>query len=437
MNWTESLVLLMGGITVLLLMGLPVAIAFLSLNLLGALLFMGGVAGIEQVARNTTVAVASFSLTPIPLFVFMGEVLFQSGLAFKVIEGIERLIFRVPGRLAVVSVVAGTVFSAISGSTIATTALLGAAMTPTMLKRGYHPSLAMGPIIAIGGVDMLIPPSGLTVLLGSLASISISGLLMAGIVPGVLLAIAFVGYIVLRVRMNPALAPVENEKPLHGWDRYRMLFTHVLPLVFIFAAVVGSMSGGLATPTESAALGALATLVFTMAYRALTLKVLFSALKSTLAVSAMVLFIIVGATGFAQLLGFSGASDGLLKVIVNQGFSPFAILLAMMALLLVLGCFVDQVSMMLLTLPFFMPLVISLKIDPIWFGVLFLFSMQIGLLHPPFGMLAITMKSVAPKHITMMQVYVAAIPYVIITFLMMVAVLLYPPLATWLPRLME
>ena len=363
--------------------------------------------------------------------------LFQSGLAFKVIEGIERLILRVPGRLSVVSVVAGTVFSAISGSTIATTAMLGSAMTPTMLKRGYHPSLAMGPNIAIGGVDMLIPPSGLTVLLGSLASISISGLLIAGIVPGILLAITFVAYIIVRVRMNPALAPVENEEPIKGWERYRMLVVYVLPLVFIFAAVVGSMAGGLATPTESAALGALATLVFTMAYRSLTLRILVSSMKSTLGVSGMVLFIIVGATGFAQLLGFSGASDGLLKLIVQQGFSPFVILLAMMAILLALGCFVDQVSMMLLTLPFFMPLVISLKIDPIWFGVLFLFSMQIGLLHPPFGMLAITMKSVAPKHITMMQVYVAAIPYVIITFLMMVAVLFYPPLATWLPKMFE
>ena len=435
MNWIESLGLLMGGIMLMLLLGLPVAIAFLTLNVLGAMLYMGGIAGIDQLARNTMVAVSSFSLTPIPLFVLMGEVLFQSGLAFKVIEGIERLILRVPGRLAVVAVAAGTVFSAISGSTIATTAMLGSAMTPAMLKRRYHPSMAMGPIMAIGGVDMLIPPSGLTVLLGSLAGISISGLLIAGIVPGILLAIIFVAYIIIRVRINPALAPADDDVPVQGWERYRMLFVYVLPLISIFAVVVGSMSGGVATPTESAALGALATLIFAMAYRALSFKILVSSFKSTLSVSGMVLFIIVGATGFAQLLGFSGASDGLLKIIVNQGFSPFSILVAMMVILLLLGCFVDQVSMMLLTLPFFMPLVFSLKIDPIWFGVLFLFSMQIGLLHPPFGLLAITMKSVAPRHITMMQVYVAAIPYVIICFLMMLAILFYPPLATWLPNL--
>jgi tripartite ATP-independent transporter DctM subunit len=435
MSWTESLALLFGGITLLLFLGLPVAIAFLALNVLGAFIFMGGVSGLDQLARNTMLAVSSFSLTPIPLFVLMGEVLFQTGLAFKVIEGIERLILRVPGRLAVVSVVSGTVFSAISGSTIATTAMLGSAMTPVMLKRGYHPSMAMGPIMAIGAVDMLIPPSGLTVLLGSLAGISISGLLIAGIVPGVLLSITFIAFIVLRVHFKPELAPVSDVVELKGWERYRMFFVYVLPLTSIFVVVVGSMASGLATPTESAALGALATLVFGFVYRALSLRILIASFKSTLTVSSMILFIIVGATGFAQLLGFSGSSDGVLKLIGAQGFSPFAIMIAMMVILLILGCFVDQVSMMLLTLPFFMPLVISNKIDPIWFGVLFLMAMQIGLLSPPFGILGFTMKSVVPAEITLKQVFVAVMPYVLIGLLMMVAILLLPPLATWLPGL--
>jgi tripartite ATP-independent transporter DctM subunit len=418
-------------------LGIPVAIAFLALNIIGAFLFMGGAAGLDQIARNTMLSVSSFSLAPIPLFVMMGEVLFQSGLAFKVIEGIERLILRLPGRLAVVSVVSGTVFSAISGSTIATTAMLGSAMTPTMLARGYHPSLAMGPVIAIGGVDMLIPPSGLAVLLGSLAGISISGLLIAGVVPGILLAILFVCYIVVRVRMNPLLAPADDDVPLQGWERYRLFFVYVLPLISIFAVVVGSMASGIATPTESAALGALATIIFALLYRALSLKILVSSVQSTLAVSGMVLFIIVGATGFAQMLGFSGASDGLLKIIISQGFSPFTVVIAMLIILLLLGSFVDQVSMMLLTLPFFMPLVIGMKIDPIWFGVLFLFTMQIGLMSPPFGLLTITMKSVVPRHLTMWQVYLSAIPYVTIVFLMMVAILFFPAIVTWLPNLIE
>ena len=437
MSWSEALLLLMGGVTLLLFVGLPVAFAFLVLNVVGAWIFMGGLPGLDQRARNTMLAVSSFSLTPIPLFILMGEVLFQTGLAFKVIEGVERLIVRVPGRLAVVAVTAGTVFSAISGSTIATTAMLGSAMTPTMLKRGYHPSMAMGPIMAIGAVDMLIPPSGLTVLLGSLSGISISGLLIGGIMPGLLLAVVFIAYIVLRVSFNPSLAPVGGETKYSGWERYRMFFIYVLPLISIFAVVIGSMTGGIATPTESAAVGAFATLIFALVYRALTLKILIESFRNTLIVSAMVLFIVVGATGFSQMLGFSGASDGVLKWVAAQHFGRFEIILIMLAILLILGCFVDQVSMMLLTLPFFMPLVASLKIDPIWFGVMFLMAMQIGLLSPPFGMIAYTMKSVAPPEITIRQVFSAVMPYVIIGLLVLVAILFVPAIATWLPELLD
>src|SRR5688572_26026877 len=177
-------------------LGLPVAFAFLAINLAGAAIFLGGDAGMMQLARNSVASVTSFALTPIPLFILMGEVLFHTGLAVKVIDGVERLIRDVPGRLAVIAVVAGTVFSAISGSTIATTAMLGSLMLPVMLARGYHPTIASGPIMAIGAVDMLIPPSALTVLLGSLSGISIAKLLIGGVVPGLILSVAFVSYIV-------------------------------------------------------------------------------------------------------------------------------------------------------------------------------------------------------------------------------------------------
>ena len=210
MSWQLALLLLFGVLSALMAIGVPVAFAFIAVNIVGAILFLGGDAGLMQLARNAVASVTSFSLTPIPFFVLMGEVLFHTGVAMKAIEAIELLIRRVPGRLAVVAVVAGTVFSAISGSTIATTAMLGSLMLPEMLRRGYHPNLAMGPIMAIGGVDMLIPPSALTVLLGSLAGISISQLLIAGIVPGLLLSVAFVGYIVLSAALRPGLAPKDE-----------------------------------------------------------------------------------------------------------------------------------------------------------------------------------------------------------------------------------
>src|ERR1700675_232315 len=211
---------MLGGSTLLLFLGLPVAFAFIVINLVGAVIFLGGEAGLVQLARNSVQSVASFSLTPIPLFILMGEVLFHTGLAVKVIDGVERLISQVPGRLAVVAVVAGTVFSAISGSTIATTAMLGSLMLPVMLARGYHPTMGTGPLMAIGAVDMLIPPSALTVLLGSLSGISISKLLIGGIVPGLILRFAFIAYIIVRVKFRPDLAPATPVEALSGWARF-------------------------------------------------------------------------------------------------------------------------------------------------------------------------------------------------------------------------
>src|SRR4051795_1573492 len=218
MSWQLASLLLLGGSTVLLFIGMPVAFSFIAINLLGATLFLGGDAGVHQLVRNAGAAVVNFSLTPIPLFILMGEVLFHTGLAINVIDGVERLIRQVPGRLAVVAVVAGTVFSAISGSTIATTAMLGSLMLPVMLQRGYHPTMAAGPIMAIGAVDMLIPPSALTVLLGSLSGISISKLLIGGVVPGLILSAAFIAYIIVRVSITPSLAPRTDAVTRPGWE---------------------------------------------------------------------------------------------------------------------------------------------------------------------------------------------------------------------------
>jgi tripartite ATP-independent transporter DctM subunit len=436
MSWQLASLLLLGGSTVLLFIGMPVAFSFMAINILGAILFLGGDAGLSQMLRNSAAAVINFSLTPIPLFVLMGEILFHTGLALKVIDGIERLIRQVPGRLAVVAVVAGTVFSAISGSTIATTAMLGSLMLPVMLSRGYNPVMATGPIMAIGAVDMLIPPSALTVLLGSLSGISISKLLIGGVVPGLMLSIAFVGYIVVRARLNPALAPATVIEKRTGWARYELLVLYVLPLVSIFVVVVGAMSGGIATPTESAALGALATMLLAAAYRALTFEALLKSLRGTVGISAMILFIILGATTFSQILSFSGATEGMVSTILGGGLAPFAILAGMLLLLIILGIFVDQVSMMLITLPVFMPIVQRLDIDLIWFGVLYLICMQLGLLLPPHGLLLMTLKGVAPPQVTMGHIFRAVVPYVAMSLVLLAIIVAFPVIATWLPALL-
>jgi len=433
--WVLAAWLMLGGSMLLLFIGMPVALTFITINLVGAWLYMGGEPGLVQLARSSVSSITAFSLTPIPLFVLMGEILFHTGLAHKVIEGIERLIRRVPGRLAVVAVVAGTVFSAISGSTIATTAMLGSLMLPVMLARGYHPTIATGPIMAIGAVDMLIPPSALTVLLGSLSGISISKLLIGGVIPGVILSIAFVIYIIARVSISPRLAPADAAEVSHtGWERWRLFFGYVLPSLSIFGVVVGALAAGWATPTECAALGAFATMLLAAAYRSLTRDAVMRALRGTAGISGMILFIILGATTFAQILSFSGASNGLVQLITGQGFSTGTVVMGMMLMLIFLGVFVDQVSMMMITLPIFMPVVQTLGIDPIWFGVMFLICMQLGLLLPPHGLLLMTMRGVAPPSVTMVHIFAAVVPYLVMSLVLLAAVFWLPDIATWLPK---
>ena len=421
MSWQFAAWLMLGGSTALLFLGLPVAFTFIAVNIVGAAIWLGGEPGVQQLARNSVVSITSFSLTPIPLFVLMGEVLFHTGIAVKVIDGVERLIAQVPGRLAVVAVVAGTIFSAISGSTIATTAMLGSLMVPVMLARGYHPTMATGPVMAIGAVDMLIPPSALTVLLGSFSGISISKLLIGGVLPGLILSVAFVVYIVVRVQLTPSLAPRTALTEYHGWSRLLPFIQYVVPLVSIFAIVVISMSAGWATPTESAAIGAFATMAMALIYRALSLANLFAALRGTVAISTIILFIIVGATTFSQILSFSGASNGLVSQLLGLGLAPMAIV----------------AGMMLITLPIFMPIVQRLGIDQVWFGVMFLICMQLGLLLPPHGLLLMTMRGVAPPQVTMAHIFMSVLPYVTLSLLMLALVFAVPGVALWLPRVLS
>ncbi len=436
MEWYMAFGVLLGTLFVLMLLSVPVAFAFLGVNLIGAWLFMGGEVGLGQLVRNSIQSVTSFSLTPIPLFVLMGEILFYTGVAYRAIAAVEQMIAKVPGRLSIVSVLGGTVFSTLSGSTIANTAMMGGTMLPEMLKRGYAPSIAMGPIMAVGGIAMLIPPSALAVMLGSLAGISISQLLIGGVVPGFLLAALFLGYVVVRCKLSPELIPQDEEgQTAKGWERWRPFVVDVLPLFGIFVAVVGSMLMGWASPTESAALGAMASVIATIGYRSFTWAALHKSLMATARVSVIILFVLIASTTFSQLLSFSGATSGLLRVIGQYDLSPILLVIGMLVILLILGMIIDQISMMMITLPFFMPLASAAGIDPIWLGVMMLLAMEIGLLTPPFGLLCMVMQSVAPKHIRLTQIYASVVPFIIIEIAMLGLILAIPWLAVGLPNM--
>jgi tripartite ATP-independent transporter DctM subunit len=477
-EWYFALVLLLASVCVAMFLGLPVAFAFFAANVLGTALFIGGDIGLMLMPMEFHNAI-KFTLAPIPLFLLMGEILLHTGVAFKAIGAIDRLISRVPGRLAVVSIAGGTIFSSLSGSTIANTAILGSVLLPDMMDRGYKPSIAMGPIMAVGGIAMLIPPSALAVLLASLAEQSVAALLIAGIVPGLLMAALFLAYVVGRCALNPTLAPaytpdesnldapVTVSLNIGGRTRWHAQYTgkgtrtinrflpfllYVSPLFLIFVVVVGSIFFKLAAPTQAAAMGCLAALAICYFFRVFSNTFVISgvegvhfswpeikkALIETAKVNTMILFIITGSLVFSQALSNSGATNGLLTAIATLDLTPLLVVIMMMAVLLFLGAFMDQVSMLLLTLPFFLlgsqSLQVVFDIDVIWLMVLMLITMEISLLTPPFGLLLYVMKGVAPFDVTLGEVIRSALPFIFIELAVLILLIALPEVATWLPR---
>jgi len=436
-EWYWALLLLVGTVMVLMMIGIPVAIAFFGANLIGALVFFGGEAGLAQVGRNVVDALVNFSLAPITMFILMGEILFHSGVAVRAIDAVEKLIARVPGRLALVAVFGGTIFATLSGSSMANTAMLGSTLLPEMQKRGYHSSIAMGPILGTGGIAMLIPPSGLAVLLGSLSGISIAELLIAAAVPGVIMAVVHSSYVVIRCAISPHLAPSYELPPMTWRQRFGPFLLYVLPLMSLFVVVVGSILAGIATPTESAALGAIGAMIVSICYRAFSIETFRTALAETGKIAVMVLFIIAASLTFSQILSFSGATNGLLANVREMELNAGAIIFAMMAVMLLLGCIMDPVSIMLITLPFFIPLAELAHVNLVWFGVLMLLALEIGQTTPPFGLLLFVMKGIAPAGTTMGVLYRAVAPFIILEIMILIGLILFPEAVIWLPKLMR
>jgi len=435
MGWAEILLVLLGTLVLFMVLGLPVVFAFFATNLIGAWLFMGGEAGLMQLVRNAVDSVSSFALLPIPLFILMGEIMFYTGVAERAIDAVDKLIARVPGRLSLVAIVGGTIFASLSGSSIANTAMLGSTLLPEMFRRGYRPSIAIGPIVAVGGIAILIPPSALAVLLGSVAQIPIGALLVASIIPALIMSVLFFGYVIARCRLSPSLAPTYDVAALPWRERLMPFVKYVLPLSAIFVVVVGSIVGGVATPTESAALGAAASLGAAAAYRRLTWKNFVVSVRQTLRFTVMTLFIICGSITFSQIMAFSQASNGLSAAVLGAGLSPLALLAGMLLILLFLGCFMDQVSMMMITVPLFMPIVQQAGFEPVWFGVLMLMCLEISLATPPFGLLLFVAKGASPET-SMRDIVLSVTPFVAITLGVVVLLVAAPQLTLWLPRLM-
>jgi len=435
MEWYWVALILFGLAVALMMIGIPVAIAFFATNIVAALLFMGGANGIVQVINNGFGAMTQFPLVPIPMFLLMGEIYYHTGLASRMFNAIDKLMGNVPGRLAYVTVVGGTGFAALSGSSMGSTALLGSLMVPEMMRRGYSKYLSMGPIMGTGGLAVIIPPSALAVLLATLGQIDVGALLVAGVVPGVLLALMYAILIFAWTTIDPSAAPSYSVPAVPTAEKLKLVAVDVLPMFFVIVVCIGAMVSGWATPTEAAAIGCVGVLVLAVCYHCLTWLSFHKALDGALRVTVMAFLIIFGSATFSQILAFTGASSGLIRWATEFQLAPLAMLLVMLGVILFLGCFMDQLSMMLLTAPIFFPLAKTLSFDPIWFGLIMLLGLEIGYTTPPFGLLLFVLKGVSPPGTTMRDIYLAGMPFIACVLLLIAAIIAFPPIATWLPAL--
>ena len=441
MEWYLALSFLLGMILFFMFLGVPVALAFLAANMVGATYFMGGSGdllrqmsrGIGQLTNNALPTVTSFNLMPVPMFLLMGEIFFHTGLANKMFSAVDKLMGKIPGRLSFVTVAGGTAFATLSGSSLGATALLGSLMVPEMEKRGYKKHMSIGPILGTGGLAMLIPPSALAVLLATLANLDVGKLLIAGVVPGLMLA-GFYAILILGMCIwDPEAAPSYEVEKSSWVEKVKLLVVDVLPMMSIVVGVILLILNGWATPSESAAFGCLGVLGLAILYGKLTWNGFKNSVTGALKVTTMALLIIFGSATFSQLLAFSGASAGLIKWATQFDLAPVVMLLIMFGILLILGMFMDQLSMMLLTVPIFFPLAQTLGFDLIWFAVIILLALEISFTTPPFGLLLFVMKGVPPPGTTMRDIYLSAVPFMACAMILVGLLIIFPQIALWLP----
>jgi tripartite ATP-independent transporter DctM subunit len=433
MEWWASLSLIVGVLIFILLLGFPVAFAFLLTDFVFTAYLMG-TSGLQILTLQVYASLASFVLSPAPMFILMGELMFHSNLAKDTLDVLDRWLGRIPGRLSILAAVSGTIFAATSGSSLANTAMLGTVLVPEMKKRGYSTFMSVGPIIGVGGLAMLIPPSALAVIFASIAQISVGQVLIGGVVPGVMLGAIFCAFIILCAVIKPSCAPNFHTEPTPLPLKLLLTFKYLLPVGFIIFSVLGLIFLGVATPTEAAALGALATLIVNIAMGRFNWKMLRSSMKGSLEVTTMVLMIVAASKTFSTVLAFTNATDAMVEVVQGLSVHPILILIAMQIIVVILGCLMDPVSIMLITLPLFMPIVSALGFDPIWFAVIMLINLEMGNMSPPFGMLIFVMQGVTTKDVTYEDIAWATVPYMLFDVLVIGMIMVWPQIALWLPR---
>ena len=437
MEWYWAFAFLLGWVICFMALGVPVAFAFIATNFIAVYTFTGFDANaLIQVADNSTQLISRFTLGPVPMFILMGSLFFHTGLALKVFDGLDAIFGRLPGRLCYLTVAGGSIFSTLTGSSMANTAMLGSLMVPEMRRRGYSKQMSMGPILGTGGLAMIIPPSALGVLLAAIAEIDVGRLLVAGLLPGFTLAVLYAAMITLQLWRYPGSAPAYDVEPMRMGARLMLVTTNILPMGIVVFMVIGFIVLGIATPTEAAACGVLGVFIVAIGFRALSVRAVSTSVEATVKVGAMVFLIIMNSTVFSQMLAYSGASKGLIEWVTSYELHKFAVLFMMFCVLILLGMFMDATSMMLITVPIFFPLAGAMGFDLVWYGLFVLITIEMAGITPPFGLLLYVMLGVAPKGTTLIDVAKAAFPFLVCDAILILILVAWPNLALWLPNQM-
>lgn len=422
-----------GVLLVLIAAGVPIAFAMALVGFVGSVAVTSLSQTLVQIGLLSWENGSNFLLIAVPLFIFMGQMVAKSGIAGDLYDCMHKWFGRMPGGLAVTATATAAAFGAVTGSSIASVATMGKMVMPELRRYGYDMRLSTGSLAAAGCLAILIPPSIPMVIYGVWTETSIGSLFMAGIVPGLLTAAAFIVYIIVRCTVNPALGP---RGPKFAWSVRFASLLKLLPTFVIFGIVLGGIYGGVFTPTEASAIGAVGVTLVAFAMKRLNFAVVKETLNETGMISAMVFAIILGGVLFARFLVHTEVTSSLVTAIAGVDANRYVILALIALMYLVLGCVLDTFGMMILTLPFVMPVIVHLGFDKVWFGIFFTMMVELALITPPVGLNVYVLKRVVPD-VPMGEIFLGALPFVALIAMMVLLLTVWPDVALWLPSLMQ
>jgi len=373
----------------------------------------------------------SFVLSAVPLFVFLGEIMLQTGMSGSLYRGVMHWVGRIPGGLLHSNVVACALFAAISGSNVATVAAIGSLAIPEQQARNYDRRLILGSIAAAGTLGILIPPSISMILYGSWMEVSIARLFIGGIIPGIFIALLFMGYIAIRCVINPELSP----KVSSNWRNRLYSIKDIWPSVTLILLIIIGIYTGLMTPTETAAVASVFALLLAVVLRKFSLSMVYKSALAAVGTTAMVMIIVIGAKLFVMFLIFAGVTDALSRLMISLNLSPVMVLIFIYFIYLILGCFFDATSLLMVTLPFVGPFAVTMGFDLIWFGVIVTILLTIGHITPPIGMNLFVVVGIT-RGITLEEVARSALPFFFLLLVALAVLTIFPQLVTWLPATM-